>query len=127
MDASATATAYLECTDALFVLECSPDLVTEGFREVAPDGTEVLPKMIVETHDEGEFSLSPEIRLETWYSVGETIGIIDDEDEDFDDDDGDDNKEIEDEWLWQAYSYQEGEEGRELNLPPHIAKGKLGR
>ena len=106
---------HLECTDALFVLECSPDVVTEAFREKLPDGSEVYPLMIVESHDEGEFSLVPKIRLGEWYSAGETIGAIDD---------GDDDGEEED-WLWQAYSHEENGEDRELNLPPHIATGKI--
>ena len=120
---------YLECTDPLFVLECSSDIVTEGFREQIPDGDGSdddvqRPLMIVETHDEGDFALTttaavPAIRLGEWYDVGETIGVIDDGDED---DSGDDDEE---EWLWQAYSYEENQEGRELNLPPHIATGKI--
>lgn len=107
---------HLECTDALFVLECSPDLITEGFREQNPDGSDVSPSMIVESHDEGDFALDPKIRLGEWYDVGEPIGTIDD---------GDEDDASEEEWLWQAYSYEENAEERELNLPPHIAKAKL--
>ena len=106
----------LECTDALFIVECSPDIVTEAFREQNADGSDVLPMMIVESHDEGDLSLAPKIRLGEWYNVGETLGWIDDGD-----DDGDDQ----DEWLWQAYSHEEGE--RELNLPPHIVTGKISK
>ena len=136
-DPSPTAKApsvYLECTDALFVLECSPDLVTEGFREETEDGRDANPLMIVESHDEGDFRFlhgessgdsegTPPItiRLDEWYDVGQTIGLIDDGD---DDDDDDDDTE---EWLWQAYSHQEGDEERELNLPPHIATGKISK
>jgi len=89
----------------------------EGFRDQTPDGSDVRPLMIVESHDEGEFSPTEAICLDEWYDVGETIGTIDDGD---DDDDGND-----DEWLWQAYSYEENQEDRELNLPPHIATGKI--
>ncbi len=108
----------LECTDALFVLECSPDIVTQAFREKHPDGMDVCPRMIVESHDEGDFVPDPTLRLGEWYNVGETVGTIDDGD-----DDGDDG----DDWLWQAYSHEEGGEERELNLPPHIATGKISK
>eukprot|EP00536_Pseudo-nitzschia_multiseries_P019277 jgi/Psemu1/59797/gm1.59797_g len=123
---------YLECT----TLVCSgvqSDLITEGFRKQADDGTDVNPLMIVESHDEGDFcflerntdsstttttttSRMP-IRLNEWYDVGHTIGTIDDGDDDDDDDT--------EEWLWQAYSYQEEDKDRPLNLPPHIATGKI--
>lgn len=110
---------YLECTDPLFLLECSPDLVTEGFRDQTEDGTDVNPLMIVETHEEGDFLLDDSIHLDQWYPVGHDIGTIDDGD-------GDEDIPAE-EWLWQAYSHNEGEPKRELNLPPHIATGKTGR
>mmetsp|Transcript_8426 Transcript_8426/g.20828 ORF Transcript_8426/g.20828 Transcript_8426/m.20828 type:complete len:189 (-) Transcript_8426:228-794(-) len=135
LDSDRLSSVYLECTDALFVLECSPDLITEGFREQTDDGTDVNPVMIVESHDEGDFVLvecsssssssnttsdETQIRLGEWYDVGHTIGTIDDGDDDDDDDDTE-------EWLWQAYSYQEQEDkDRPLNLPPHIATGKIG-
>lgn len=110
--------AHVECTDALFVLKCSPDVVAEGYREQTPDDSDVLPLMIVESHDEGDFSIKPSIRLGEWYNVGETIGTIDDGDADDEYDDDND-------WLWQAYSHKEDSEERELNLPPHIATGKI--
>lgn len=90
-------------------------MVTEESREQAPDGSDVCPWMIVESHDEGEFEVAPGIRLGEWYDAGETIGTIDDGD---DDDDTD-------EWLWQAYPYAKVREDSELNLPPHIATGKI--
>lgn len=108
--------SYLEITDTLFVLECTPDMVTEESREQAPDGSDVFPWMIVESHDEGDFEVAPGICLGEWYDVGETIGTIDDGDDD--DDNGD-------EWLWQAYPYAEVREDSELNLPPHISTGKI--
>ena len=111
---------YLECTDALFVLECSPDVVTEAFRDETDDGKDACPLMIVESHDEGDFVLEEKateaIKMGEWFEVGETIGTIDDGEND------DDNDE---EWLWQAYSHEENQEHRELNLPPHIATGKI--
>ena len=113
---------YVEVTDTLLILECSPDVVSEEHREQTEEGIDINPTMIVETHDEGDFRLigndKNEIKLNEWYDVGHVIGSIDDGD---DDDDDNDNEE----WLWQAYPYKEGEEGRELNLPPHIATGKI--
>mmetsp|Transcript_15107 Transcript_15107/g.35033 ORF Transcript_15107/g.35033 Transcript_15107/m.35033 type:complete len:163 (-) Transcript_15107:344-832(-) len=107
----------VECTNALFILECSPDVVAEGFREQSPDGSDVSPLMIVESHEEGDFVVDPSIRLGKSYEVGKTIGWIDDGDDCDNDDD--------DNWLWQAYCYEENPTGRELNLPPHIATGKI--
>jgi len=112
----------VECTDALFVVQCSPDLVTEGFREQdETDGSDLCPYMIVETHEEGDFTLAQNVKLNEWYAAGTVIGTIDDGDDDGDDDNNG-------EWLWQAYSYQETDDDqpRALNLPPHIATGKIG-
>jgi len=135
---SATAKVYVDITDTLFILECSADVVAEESREQTKEGNDVNPLMIVESHDEGDFRLSgassndddddkaagngkisinTNIKLNEWYDVGHVIGEIDD---------GDDDDGIPDEeWLWQAYPWKEGEEGRELNLPPHIATGKI--
>ncbi|KAL3913852.1 MAG: hypothetical protein SGILL_006327 [Bacillariaceae sp.] len=90
---------YLECYDPLFVVECSPDLVTEGYRLYENH----CPLMIVESQEVGVFKIRPDITLNEWYDVGHVLGEIDDGD---DDDDGDDNEE----WLWQAYSHEEKEE-----------------
>lgn len=83
---------YLECYDPIFVLRCSPDLVTQGYRQ----HDDHCPLMIVEAHDEGIFKISSDIALDQWYDVGHVIGEIDDED-DKDNDTG--------EWLWQAHSH----------------------
>lgn len=80
--------------DPLFVLQCSPDLVTEAYRE----SINHEPMMIVEVHDEGDFQLNDGVELDKWYQCGVEIGEIFDGDEDADDD-GD--------WLWQAYSHEE--------------------
>ena len=93
-------------------------MLAEGFREHTSSGSDVFPMMIVESHDEGNFSIDPSIRLGEWYNVDETIGTIDDGDADDEDDDAN-------YWLWQAYSYEEERDDRELNLPPHIATGKI--
>ena len=131
--APAPAPVYVDITDTLFILECSPDVVAEESREQTEEGNDVNPLMIVESHDEGDFrlrgsgndddkgkiiiELNANIKLNEWYDVGHVIGEIDDGD----DDDGLPDEE----WLWQAYPWKEGEEGRELNLPPHIATGKI--
>lgn len=86
---------WVESYNPLFILQCSPDLITEGYRQ-SPDHE---PLMIVETHDEGQLTLDETIQLNQWYDVGTTVGEIDDGDSDDDDNDG--------EWLWQAYSHGE--------------------
>ena len=87
---------YLECYDPLFVLECSPDLVTEGYRK-HPDH---CPHMIVESQEEGIFRLKSDIEINTWYPVGHVVGEIDD---------GDDDGDNDEEWLWQAYNHDENQ------------------
>jgi len=88
---------YLECYDPLFVVTCTPDLVTSGYRFYEDH----CPQMIVESHEEGVFCLNEDVVLDQWYDVGHTIGTIDDGD-----DDGDENEE----WIWQAYAYDDDEE-----------------
>ena len=99
---------YLESYDPLFILQCSPDMVTEGYRE-SPHHE---PIMIVEAHDEGIFTLNDGIEMHQWYKVGTIIGTIDDGDDDDDEDDDDDDKKKDQtdtnhdaEWLWQAYAH----------------------
>jgi hypothetical protein len=83
--------------DTLFVLQCSPDLVTEAYREAIDHE----PLMIVEIHDEGILTVKSGIEMNTWYECGEPIGEI------FD---GDDDPAYDGDWLWQAYSHVEGTE-----------------
>jgi len=78
--------------DPVFIVQCTPDLVTEGYRE----SIDHEPLMIVEVHEEGVFTLKDGIELDQWYDCGVVIGEVFDGDED-PDYDGD--------WLWQAYSY----------------------
>ena len=94
LDTSAQPLLSVESYDPLFVLQCSPDLVTEGYRK----HKDHEPHMIVETHDEGRLSLLENIELNKWYDVGTEIGQIDD---------GDDDEWDNGEWLWQAYSHDE--------------------
>jgi hypothetical protein len=99
-----TTQRWLECYDPLFVLRCSPDVVTPGYRlhDVGH-----CPLMIVEAHDEGIFKIADGIVLDEWYDVGHVIGEIDDGDDvDADDDEDDDHNRV---WLWQAHYHTEGD------------------
>lgn len=84
----------INCYNPLFILQCSPDLITPGFRKY--DDHE--PLMIVEAHDEGILSINPSIKMNEWYDVGTVLGTIDD---------GDDDPADDSEWLWQAYNHVE--------------------
>ena len=81
--------------DPVMVVECSPDLVTEGFRE-RPDEKQ---RMIVETQEEGNIIWNnSNVDTTEWISVGTEIGIIDD---------GDD---IDGDWTWQAYFHSDDDD-----------------
>jgi hypothetical protein len=108
---SSTSSTYLECYDPLFIVQCSPDLVTPGYRLY----DDHCPFMIVEAHDEGFFKMvdKNKVVIGEWYNVGHVVGVIDDQDED--DDDGSingDGSSIMSEWLWQAYAHTEDEEDK---------------
>ena len=98
---SSAGESSIECYDPLFVLKCSPDLVSEGYRKFQDHE----PFMIVEAHDEGVVTVRKGIELDTWYDVGTTIGDIDDGEDGGDDDVSD--------WVWQAYSHDEEDDERE--------------
>ncbi len=85
----------VECYDPIFILECSPDLITPGYR-IAEDHK---PLMIVETHEEGLLKIT-ESSCDVWRNVGQTIGDIDDGDVDATD------TGVISEWIWQAYSHE---------------------
>ena len=97
---------HLESYDPLLILQCSPDMISEGYRE-SPTHE---PIMIVEAHDEGILTLQDGIELDQWYKVGTIIGTIDDGD-DYDNQDKDETKQdhtgakFDGEWLWQAYAH----------------------
>jgi hypothetical protein len=97
---STTNGVQVECYTPVFVLKCSPDLVTEGYRQY--DDHE--PCMLIESHEEGTFQIHnnhhTNIQLDKWYPVGTEIGVIDDGEE------NDDTDKDNDEWLWQAYSHE---------------------
>jgi hypothetical protein len=84
----------MESYDPLFVLECTPDLLTPGYRVHENH----KPLMIVEAHDEGILEIKDGIKMNEWMDVGDFIGWIDD---------GDDENVDESDWLWQAYSHGE--------------------
>lgn len=98
-------TDKIECYEPLFVLKCSPDLLSPGYRK--HENHE--PLMLIEAHEDGKLEISPEILKSNggeWFPVGHFVGTIDDGDED------EANEEDDAEWLWQAYSFQdETEEG----------------
>ncbi|GAX29227.1 hypothetical protein FisN_28Lu082 [Fistulifera solaris] len=87
----------VECYDPIFILECSPDVVTPGYRTTEDH----KPLMIVETHEEGILK-KIESRCDVWRNVRQVIGEIDDGD----DNDVDADTEIVSEWIWQAYSHE---------------------
>ena len=99
--------AWVESYDPIFVVEASPDMITQGYR-ISDDHK---PLMIVEAHDEGVVHIHDEFLSKTasddkshqpqWYDVGTEIGYIDDED-----DDEDEIENAMDDWLWQAYSHE---------------------
>lgn len=77
--------------DPVIIVECSPDLVTEAFRDTPDEKT----KMMVDTQDEGIVNLS----LTNWegkfIAVGTELGVIDD------------GEPIDGDWTWQAYLHTE--------------------
>jgi hypothetical protein len=81
---------YVEPYDTIFVVECSPDFITEGFREF-PDQQ---VSMIVENQEEGVIQELRTDLLGKWVDVDTHIGIVDDGD-----------GEIDGDWTWQAYKH----------------------
>jgi pyruvate/2-oxoglutarate dehydrogenase complex dihydrolipoamide acyltransferase (E2) component len=77
--------------DPVMIVECSPDLVTEAFR----DNPDEKIKMMVDTQDEGIVNLN----LTNWEGkfipVGTQLGVIDDGDP------------IDGDWTWQANLHTE--------------------
>lgn len=86
----------IESYEPLFVLECSPDLLSTGYRKHENH----QPLMLIEAHDEGILHIHDKVLVDedNWFPVGHVLGEINDDDED------DDEEELAD-WLWQAYSY----------------------
>ena len=74
--------------DLILELECSPDMVTEGYRS-SPNECKL---MVIDTQEEGVLKnlVAPG---QEWLDVGTKIGIIDE----------DDDLDIDGPWTWQAY------------------------
>ena len=82
----------VEPYDTVFIVDCSPDFLTPGFREY-PD-QQVC--MIIENQEDGVITeLDTEI-LGKWLDVDTPIGLINDGDDSMDGD-----------WIWQAYKHEE--------------------
>ena len=91
----ATEGQYVQAYDLVLEVECSADMVTEGFRE-RPDETKV---MVIDTQDEGVLRglVKPNSGDNQWMPVGTEIGRIVEDDND--ETDGD----VDGPWTWQAY------------------------
>ena len=78
----------VQAYDLILQVECSPDMVTEAFRE-AEDERKV---MVIDTQEEGVLRnlVAPS---DEWIDVGTEIGIIDE----------DDDLDVDGPWTWQAY------------------------
>ena len=87
--------------DPIFIVECSPDLVSEGYRETPTTQT----IMMIDTQEEGVVRDLKDFYINQWIPIGTELGIIDDGDP------------IDGEWTWQAYTddgYVEEEEKRKV-------------
>jgi pyruvate/2-oxoglutarate dehydrogenase complex dihydrolipoamide acyltransferase (E2) component len=78
----------VEAYHTVFIVDCSPDLLTPGFR----DDPDQKLSMIVESQEEGEVSQLKTEVLGQWLDVGTVVGVIDDGDE------------VDGDWAWQAYT-----------------------
>jgi hypothetical protein len=92
---------HVECSgyDVFFILQCSPDLVSQEHRVHSNHE----PRMLIEAHEEGTVKIYDSVQLDKWYDVGEVIGEIDDGDEEDDS--------VASEWIWQGYTHNEEEKG----------------
>ena len=79
----------VEPYETVFIVECSPDFLTPGFRET-PDQK---VSMIIENQEDGKITELLTDLLGKWLAVDTPIGILDD---------GDD---IDGDWTWQAYTH----------------------
>ncbi|CAB9497741.1 expressed unknown protein [Seminavis robusta] len=78
----------VEPYDTVFIVDCSPDFITPGFR----DSPDQIVSMIIENQEDGVIQELQTKLIGQWLDVDTPIGIIHDGD---DDTDGD--------WTWQAY------------------------
>lgn len=77
--------------DPILVVECSPDFVTEAFR----DSPDERVKMMIDTQEEGTIQNLFEEHGDKFLPVGTELGVIDD------------GEPIDGEWTWQAYLHTE--------------------
>ena len=83
--------AEVEPYQTVFIVQCSPDFLTPGFRET-PDQKVT---MIIENQEDGVVSKLDKDAVGKWLEVDTPIGVIDD---------GDD---IDGDWTWQAYTHND--------------------
>lgn len=79
----------VEPYDTVFVVDCSPDFITEGFRDT-PD--QQVP-MIIENQEDGTIANLDESILGKWLDVDTPIGMVED------------GEEMDGDWTWQAYTH----------------------
>jgi len=80
--------------DPVMIVECSPDLVTEAFR----DSPDEKVKMMVDTQDEGTVKNLIEKWDGKFINVGTELGLIDD------------GEPVDGDWTWQAYLHTDDDE-----------------
>mmetsp|Transcript_17828 Transcript_17828/g.20535 ORF Transcript_17828/g.20535 Transcript_17828/m.20535 type:complete len:131 (-) Transcript_17828:407-799(-) len=78
----------LEEYDPVFTIECSADMVTEGYRDY-PTQQQL---MIIDTQEPGIIRDIKAFYIDQWIPVGTELGIIDD------------GEEMSGDWTWQAYT-----------------------
>ena len=78
---------HVNAYDLILEVQCSPDLVTDAFRESADE----CKIMVIDTQDEGV--LRNLTTSNEWMKVGTAIGIVDEEDD----------MDLDGQWTWQAY------------------------
>ena len=79
----------VEPYDTVFVVDCSPDFITSGFRETPHQEV----SMIIENQEDGTITELDESVLGKWLDVHTPIGVVDDADE------------MDGDWTWQAYKH----------------------
>ena len=80
---------HIQEYDPIMILQCSSDVITEGFREY-PNHE---PVMIIDSQEEGIVCDIQETDIGKWLEVGTVIGKIDDDDP------------VDGDWIWQAYHH----------------------
>lgn len=84
----------VEPYETVFIVDCSPDFITAGFRETPNQQV----SMLIENQEDGTITELDTDVLGKWLPVDTPIGIVDD---------GDD---IDGDWTWQAYTHDDGKD-----------------